>query len=381
MAVTARGVQLLLLVFSTALSVSALIVAWHTSTAHPEVPLYDFLMEGSLGAGMILALALTLVLRRPEHRVTWVFVLMAVLGGLQQALGGYAVEAMAVPGALFHGELALVSSSIAQSWFVFASLLMVNLFPTGRTLPGGWRLVPWALLLLALVSVFDMLTGEQEVGALHVPPLMQIDSRSVIQALTVALTVFVLVGTVFHLIVRLYRSTGLERQQLKWFVFTFVVGVAVLIAPWTEDDAIGGWLWTLVPLSVLASIALAILRYRLYDIDRIISRTVSYALVVALLALLALALVALLTPFLPSDDPLVVAVATLAAAALFNPLRLRIQRVVDRRFNRTRYVSERVIDDFAGSLRDRVDPDGVVDGWVGVVEETMQPAAVGVWVR
>jgi O-antigen/teichoic acid export membrane protein len=129
------------------------------------------------------------------------------------------------------------------------------------------------------------------------------------------------------------------------------------------------------------SLGVSISRYRLYDIGRLVSRTVSYALVLGLLAVVVLGLVTLLATFLPSDDPLVVAVSTLAAAALFNPVRKRVQSVIDRRFNRSRYDAQRVIGSFAATLPDQVDPDEVVDGWVEVVGDTMQPSAVGFWVK
>lgn len=125
------------------------------------------------------------------------------------------------------------------------------------------------------------------------------------------------------------------------------------------------------------------MRYRLYDIDRIISRTLSYALVVGLLGLIFAAGVVLAPSAVPGfeDSALVVAASTLVVAALFNPLRLRIQESVDLRFNRSRFDAERVMDGFVSSLRDQVDPDSVLGGWVDVVSETMQPAEVSVWVR
>jgi hypothetical protein len=125
--------------------------------------------------------------------------------------------------------------------------------------------------------------------------------------------------------------------------------------------------------------AVAILRYRLYEIDRIISRTVTYALVVGLLVL-AVAGVATLVGS-RFDDPIVVAATTLAVAAVFNPLRKRVQGLVDRRFNRSLFDSGRVMDDFAASLRERVDQIEVIDGWTGVVSQTMQPSTLGVWIR
>jgi len=129
------------------------------------------------------------------------------------------------------------------------------------------------------------------------------------------------------------------------------------------------------------SIGVAVLRYHLYEIDRIVSRTVSYAVVVGVLAVVFFGVVTVLTSLLPAESDLAVAGSTLAVAALFNPVRRRVQAWVDRRFNRSRYDAQKVMDAFSGSLRDRVDPDGVVEGWVGAVSETMQPTTVGVWIR
>ena len=136
----------------------------------------------------------------------------------------------------------------------------------------------------------------------------------------------------------------------------------------------------LAALGVAAAIAVAVLRYRLYDLNRIVSRTVTYTLVIAVLAAAFFALATVVGTQV-SDDPLFVAAATLGAAAVFNPLRRYIQAWVDHRFNRSRYDSEQISRVFAASLQDRVEVEKVVDGWVGVVSETMEPATIGVWVR
>jgi hypothetical protein len=129
------------------------------------------------------------------------------------------------------------------------------------------------------------------------------------------------------------------------------------------------------------AIAVAITRYRLYEIDRLISRTVSYIVVIGLLAAVFFGVVTAASALLETDSDLAIATSTLAVAALFNPLRKRLQGWVDGRFNRSRYDAQKVMDLFVGSLRDQVDPVRVIDGWVGVVAETIQPAAAGVWVR
>jgi hypothetical protein len=137
----------------------------------------------------------------------------------------------------------------------------------------------------------------------------------------------------------------------------------------------------LLTVGVPVSIAVAITRYRLYEIDRIVSRTVTYTLVIALLVVVYLAGISVLTIVLPSDSPLAVAGSTLAAAALFNPVRKRVQAWVDRRFNRSRYDTQQIMDGFTDSLRDEVDGGEMVRGWLGVVSQTMQPSFAGVWVR
>jgi hypothetical protein len=187
---------------------------------------------------------------------------------------------------------------------------------------------------------------------------------------------------------RYRRAETIERLQLKWFLLaclSFVLALStelILGSFGVAEPPLMVEIW--IEASILAipiAATLSILRYRLYDIDRIISRTVSYAIVIAVLgAVYALGLTGL-TSLLDSDSPLAVAAATLAAAALFNPVRRRVQAWVDRRFNRSRYDHQRVMNRFAGSLRDRVDSEEVVDGWVGVVAETMQPSSVAVWMR
>ncbi|HEY5889730.1 MAG TPA: hypothetical protein VIW94_03390 [Acidimicrobiia bacterium] len=194
---------------------------------------------------------------------------------------------------------------------------------------------------------------------------------------------------IVSLAVRFRRSVGIERQQIKWFLAACgLLFLWVIFGVVTEDlDAvavaqiISGILQFIALVSIPIAIYIAVSRYRLYEIDRLVSRSVSYLVVVGLLAGVYLGLVALLSVFVPSDNPVIVAASTLVVAALFNPVRKRVQSWVDRRFNRSRYDAERVMEGFVGSLRDRVEVGDVVDGWVGVVSETMQPSTIGVWIR
>ncbi|MGH8949250.1 MAG: hypothetical protein ACRDXF_10375, partial [Acidimicrobiia bacterium] len=181
--------------------------------------------------------------------------------------------------------------------------------------------------------------------------------------------------------------------QFTWVVFAFVlltttvvltflyIFISIGVGAGDPGDAAWGPVYVMMILFPL-SFGVAVLRYRLYEIDRIVSRTVSYALVVGLLAGMFLGVVALMSSLLPEESSdLAVAGSTLVVAALFNPMRRRVQDWVDRRFNRQRYDAQRVMDGFAVSLRDRVDPEEVMNGWVGVVSSTMQPDAIGMWVR
>lgn len=185
-----------------------------------------------------------------------------------------------------------------------------------------------------------------------------------------------------RLFVRGKRSSGTERQQFRWLflgggVFVVIGGAAQFL----PENSSAETLWLLGGWSIPISIGVAVVRYRLYEIDRIISRTIGYGLVIGSLAIVGVVTVTLLTSLVSAESPLAVAGSTLAVAALFNPLRRRVQEWVNRPFNRARYDAQRVMERFAGSLQGRLDHDGVVDGWVGVVAETMQPASVAVWVR
>jgi hypothetical protein len=189
-------------------------------------------------------------------------------------------------------------------------------------------------------------------------------------------------AAVLSLFLRRRRSTGTERQQYRWLLLgaSLFVGISASGQILPEGSAFE-LLWLLGGSAIPICIGVAVVRYRLFEIGRVISRTVGYVMVVGVLGLVFLGVVTLLTWVSPAESQLAVAGSTLVVAALFNPLRKRLQGWVDRRFNRSKYDAEQVMEQFAGSLQDRVDEDDLVHGWVGVVSETMQPAAAAVWVR
>ena len=182
---------------------------------------------------------------------------------------------------------------------------------------------------------------------------------------------------------RLRRSRGEEHQQLRWVGAS--LGLTVVLG------VVGAFSWGAVPyaevlpalasLALPAGIAVAVLRYRLYDIDRLISRTLSYAILSGLLIGIFVGTVVLATDVLPFSSPVGVAASTLAAAGLFNPLRLRVQRLVDRRFNRARYDSEAIVAAFTLRLRDAVDLDTVRSELLVAVDKAVEPAHASLWLR
>ena len=181
------------------------------------------------------------------------------------------------------------------------------------------------------------------------------------------------------MIVRFRRSGQEQRLQLKWFMYAAAVSaLAVLVASQLSSNPLAEWEISL--LLIPAAVGIAILKYRLYEIDRLVSRTLAYAVVTGLLIGVYAGLVIVATQVFRFKTPVAVAVATLAAAALFSPLRRRVQRVVDRRFNRVRYDADQTVAAFAARLRDAVDLDTVRADLLAVVTNAVEPAQIAVWI-
>lgn len=233
-----------------------------------------------------------------------------------------------------------------------------------------------AMASFALTTTPMATTGSE--SPLAVPQLARFTSAVVDERGFMGLLVLFAVSLIL-LVRRWRRSTGIERPQFRWLF----LGAALMLTVGLFIDENSAAILVSIPagFAIPVTIGIAITRYRLFEIDRIISRTVSYALVVGLLGATFFGLVAGLTTVLPSDEPLVVAGATLLVAAMFNPIRRRVQAVVDRRFNRSRHDKERVIERFIVSLNDRLDVNEVADGWVDVVAEIMQPSTANMWLR
>lgn len=261
--------------------------------------------------------------------------------------------------------------------------LLILVFPNGR--PVGW----WRLVMIPPIgAVVSTAVGAALLWGSPLPTLIDtdlvsnVDGYAFVDAGFIVGFVFAIPAT-FSMVARYRGAASIERQQIKWLLGATCLFALVYVVAASTDDSNETFWWVLsvalaaIPLAII----LAVLRYRLYDIDRILSRTISYLIVLGALGVVYTVGLSVMTSFLPSESPLAVAGSTLVAAALFNPVRRRVQAWVDRRFNRSHYDAQRVMDGFSGSLREDLDTEEVLGGWLDVVSATMQPASISVWVR
>ena len=326
--------------------------------------------------------------RRPSNSIGWLILGAMMVQTLDTFLGEYALRGLVVdPGSAPGAEFA--SWVYQWTWIIPVALLPVLfiVFPTGRTRSRAerWILLPSGLAAFLIAGPLAVVSWAHRGRVLLVDPDSIIELEDANTLVPVALLLFLasLIVSVISLLVRWRRSVGDERLQIKWLVTAgFIVFLDFFLNAFVDID--GFWrqlLSTAALLTVPIAIGVAILRYRLYDIDSIISRTLAYGALTAILAGSYLLVVLTLQSLLPLDDdsPLIVAVSTLGVVAAFGPLRGRVQEIVDRRFNRRRYDAERTIAAFNGRLRSEVELDALTGDLVGVVEDTMHPAYVSLW--
>jgi hypothetical protein len=324
--------------------------------------------------------------RRPKHPVGWLFLGAGLVGAAQLVTGEFAAAFLAASGPSAGVAVAAWASSQFQMASVGLLVGMLLLFPTGRPPSRRWWVLVWAVaasVVLTWVGGFAPARYEDFPGVEN--PFGIAGLATVLKGVAnVGGLLFVVgvLGALASVFVRFTRARGLERQQLKWFVYAAGLGFAVLVLP----TPIPGFLeWTLAPVGLSAAAAVAILRYRLYDIDRIINRTLVYGVLTAILGLSYAGTVLVLGQLFGDvgerTPSWVVAGATLAMAAVFRPARRRIQAVVDRRFNRRKYNAATTIEAFSARLRDQVDLDTLTTELLVVTDKTMQPTTVSVWLR
>jgi hypothetical protein len=344
-----------------------------------------------------IAVGWLLTARRPENAEGWFFLSAAAVGGVFD-LAGYALHRAILTGQLDTWWAWL--GAWLQMWlwpalFVLMTTFPLLLFPSGF-LSRTWRWVGYATgVLTAWTCLLGMISpqlgaSESDSVSLHNPlspsflsgadPIS--DNWLARNVGLLGLGVSVVLAAV-SLVIRARRAQGVERLQIRWVAFTAAV-MAVLIVPAlmaSNTTAVANVLWAVLLSLLPAAMGVAILRYRLYDIDRIISRTTSYAIVTGCLLLTYAGIVTLASRVLHTNSALVVAVATLTAAALARPILRRVRDVVDRRFNRSRYDAQHTVDAFGARLRHVRQPESVRTDLVAAVEQTIQPSSVTLWVR
>jgi hypothetical protein len=363
----------------------------------PNTHTYDTWLDNTLNAVFYSTVGALVASRRPENLVGWLLCLFALSESVQLFGAEYAIYALlSRPNSLPAGEAMAWTSYWILPVIIGLSVFYLLLFPTGLLPSRGWRPLVWLTVAFVFVGVISgaFSTGPVEgLGPIRNP--LGIDGfPNVYGAVLDIMAPVLLVAAAASVFMRLRYAIGVESQQIKWFAYAAAATVIGLSLAYVIPTVIDTPLWferagyavliAVIP-AIPISIGIAILRYRLYDIDIIINRTLVYgSLTATLVALYFGGIVVLQRIFVAltgQQSTLAVVASTLLIAALFNPLRRRIQSFIDRRFYRRKYDARKTLEDFSVKLRDETDLDALEDDLVGVVTGTMQPAHVSLWLR
>jgi hypothetical protein len=330
--------------------------------------------------------------RQPRNPIGWILIGFILVFVFSSIAGWYAVLYYRFG---HHGlPLAAVAVVLQPSWAPALLLFPVAilLFPDGRLASRRWRWVLRVYVLAAAVASAALFSPAVRAVAGHDVRLDAFGdvissgkshggALAVAEVLGLALILVIWLSFVAHQVLSWRRASGERRQQLKWLASGAGVTVAVVAVSFgINSTSVAGEVLGIGLAALPVGIGVGILKYRLYDIDRIISRTLAYAIVTGMLVGVYAGLVLLATEVLRFHSTVAVAASTLAAAALFNPLRRRVQHAVDRRFNRARYDADEAVAAFAARLQDAVDLDSVRGDLTGVVQQTLEPAYLSIWV-
>ena len=368
--------------------------------SHPNVHVFDYGTVLTVITVSTSPVGALIASRRPQNPLGWIICAIGLGSGIEHFAGQYAIYALlSEPTSLSGGEVfAWIASWL---WIPSAGLLvfLLLLFPDGRLASGRWRWFAWlsATALTAGTVSAAFLPGPIDgLGPIRNPlgieGTRQLLGPVVSGSAALAEGLLALVAAV-SLLLRLRHARGEERQRIKWFAYAITMMAGGFFLTYTVAEAIDAWWmwWTgfgLTMASVLGvqlSIGIAILRYRLFDIDLIINRTLVYGTLTATLVAVYFGGVVLMqrvfVALTGQQSTLAVVASTLLIAALFSPLRRRIQSFIDLRFYRRKYDARKTLDAFSTKLREETDPDDLNDDLVRVVRETIQPAHVRLWLR
>ena len=356
----------------------------------------DVLLDLVVLLGFV-ALGLLVAYRRPGNPIGWIIAGVGVTAVASEFLQSYGIYALFTePGRFPGGETSAWLSNLIFIPVLFAAPAMLFLlFPNGNLPNRRWWVVFW----LVILTTCSTMAGNAFNPTLNDAPFKGVDNPLVVDPPRALFETLSNIGwpgmaaslllAAVAMILRLRRSRGVERQQLKWIAAAAAVlplaSAAGVISYYLGYEAVGGLLATFSFLPVLFAAGYAVLRYRLYDIDLLINRTLVYGALTMMLALVYFGGVAglqrLLAPVTGQDSQLAIVASTLAIAALFNPLRRRMQRFIDRSFYRSKYDARETLEAFSTRLRDETNLDHLSRDLVGVVRETVQPEHVSLWLR
>jgi hypothetical protein len=347
-----------------------------------------------LGFSTFMVVGALIVAHRPSNAIGWIFTAIGLLAATALPAGEYTTYVYWTRSGSLPDPILVAWAMLGGTWYLTMALALVFtplLFPTGHLLSPRWRPVAW--LAGAATAAFTVLAtlepnlarapGRVIANPIGVAWLADLEQSRVGVALLSLMGVLMLAGF-GALVVRFRRSRGDERQQLKWI--TYAGGLLPLaVLAYLLPEVVGTVVFAVPFVFLPVAVGIAILRYRLYDIDRLINRTLVYGLLTALLAGVYAAVVLVLGQVfggVGEDAPSwAVAGATLAVAALFQPARRRIQAVVDRRFYRRKFDAAKTVEAFSVRLRDEVDLDALTAELLAVVDQTIQPTRASLWLR
>jgi hypothetical protein len=346
---------------------------------------------GGLAWGFSFAIVGGLVAARaPRNAMGWLFLVIALSQATTNATGSYVYAALAngwsVPGLRVAAWLSMWTW--APGFVTFVTLVPL-LFPTGRPPSARWRPVVWLsfFAMASTVGIQAVATSSDPIYLVSNPAFEPVGLVAATMNAAMTTIVVASLASLAGMTQRFRRSRGTERQQLKWFLWAAVVAVTAMLALGVaaDVDAAGPLLKLFaIPLALILPVAIgmSVIRYRLYEIDRIVRRTVTYALVTAIAfgvyAAVVVGAQALLAPVTSGSD-LAVAASTLAAAGAFGPVLRRVRSAMDRRFDRSHHDAVATVEHFGQRLRDEVDLDELVAQTTAVARETLRPGSAGVW--
>jgi len=380
---------------ASATVLGALVLGVTVASVPLEDAAHQLTVSNVVGEGLSVlvytAVGVIVARRQPRNPLGWILLMTIFLYVFSNELGTYAV----LHYTLGHRGLPLAPVAVVlyPLWALGVALfpLIILLFPEGRLPSRRWKWVLWGYLALCgfvatgissqavaavanhdihLDSYGDITSGGHPTGILAVAFLASV---VLIGLLTLSFVVYQFLSW--------RRSTGERRQQLKWLAWGAAIAFVTFILGTTFNTTAVGSVLGLGIIALPIAIGIGILKYRLYEIDRLVSRTLAYAIVTGLVVGVYVGVVTLVTKVLGFSSPVAVAASTLAAVALFNPLRIRVQHIVDRRFNRARYDAEATVATFTARLRDAVDLETVRRELLEVVNRAVEPAHASVWIR